>query len=225
MLEICMIGVLLLIFFKLLLPCVFHHLLCFKGLLLFFHLRLDKGLLHGFSHFLILKNWVLESRFQGLLCHCLFLFGILESVLHGGGVMFDLFDLLAMNNHLALLNSFQEVKELGVLKPWIWVVHHGVQHWLRTVKNVFLFLFVSYLCFFEGILHEGLVFPWLSFLLKLNLFELLIEHVFFDFHSLLGLHPLVMVHHLHFLLQLLLLDHWGLKLLVHHARLLSIHGI
>lgn len=125
-----------------------------------------------------------------------------------------------MNYKLALLNSLEKMKELRVLESGVRVVHHYTQHGLGAVQNIFLLLIVGKLCLVESILHEGLILPAFSLLLELDLFELLIEHVFFHFHSLLSLHPLMLVKHFHLFLHIFLLEHSIVELLAYHVGLL-----
>lgn len=92
------------------------------------------------------------------------------------------------------------MQELGVLEPGVSVIHHDTKHGLRTVHDILLLLFKCDLCLLVLVFHHQLILPILSLLLQLHLLKLLFQHVFFHFHFLLSLHPLVMMEHLHLLL-------------------------
>ena len=215
-----MIGVLVFILLKLILPSLLHHFLGFKTFLCLLHLGWHKVFFHLLCHLLVLKNWIFEPFLHNILSWLIFGLSFFESILHADHIWLNLGYLLTVNDNLSVFYSLKKVNKLRILKSGIWIVHHYVKHRVRTVENVFLFLIVWNLCVFECILHDNLILPAKGLLFEFNLFELLVKHVFLHFHSLLSLHPIMLMHHFHLLFNEFLFDHCFVEALVHECILL-----
>lgn len=70
------------------------------------------------------KHTILKPFTHSLFRHLMLLLCLLEGIFHGYCIRFDLGDLLAVDDELAVFDSFQKVDELRVLEAWVGVVHH-----------------------------------------------------------------------------------------------------
>lgn len=108
----------------------------------------------GFQRFLVFLGFgLLESRVEVCCIRLMDQLSFIPGCFHVRYIRFDLADLFALDHNFSLVDSFEEMQKLGVLESGIRIVHHNLEHGLRAVVNVLLFLLFGDFGLFKSLFH------------------------------------------------------------------------
>lgn len=149
---------------------------------------------HSLTLFHIFFFRVFHLSFHHFLFTSILFFSLVPSIFHFHLIAIYLFNLFSLDYNLFILNLFQKMQELWILKSGIGVIHHNFKHRTWTIHDARLLSLLRNLGFIERLIHLMLFSPHLGLILHLSRLMLLAHPLFLMHHILLSLHPLHFLH-------------------------------